>query len=205
MTHASISLIDSDFSRRAQVVYGFGKLGLHVEPFENFEEFATRLEGREVLLIYDDGRTLDDAIRLAQQSKRAVGVIAYSENPALQSIVAAMRCGAYEYIEWPFEPHVLKATIARCIEHNQVEWDRTERKLLADSMIRTLTPRERQVLGHMSRGQSSRVIGSCLGISPRTVEIHRANILHKISATNSLDAVRIAHEAGVAAEWSTAT
>ncbi|MBS3927124.1 MAG: LuxR family transcriptional regulator [Sphingomonadales bacterium] len=204
MKHATVSLIDSDFSRRAQVVYGLGKLGLHVEPFEDFEEFAARVEGREVLLIHDDGRTLEETIRWARQSIRAVGVIAYSENPALQSIVAAMKCGAYDYIEWPFEPHAVKATIARCIEQKQVEWDKIERKLAADSMIRTLTPRERQVLGHMTQGQSSRMIGNCLGISSRTVEIHRANILHKISATNSLDAVRIAHEAGVPAEWSTA-
>ena len=65
----------------------------------------------------------------------------------------------------------------------------------AKARIRRLTTREREVLGQMVDGETNTAIGKKLSISPRTVEIHRSNLLLKLHARNSLEAVRIALEA----------
>ena len=67
----------------------------------------------------------------------------------------------------------------------------------ARKLIERLTPREKEVLTYMTKGFSNRAIGEQLGISPRTVEIHRGHMLSKLYANNSPDAVRIALEAGI--------
>jgi DNA-binding NarL/FixJ family response regulator len=64
-------------------------------------------------------------------------------------------------------------------------------------LVNRLTPREKEVLGCMAKGLSSRAIGAHLSISPRTVEVHRAHLLSKMQASNSPDAVRIALKAGL--------
>jgi FixJ family two-component response regulator len=67
-------------------------------------------------------------------------------------------------------------------------------------VLQTLTPREREVLSAVAQGMNSRAIGARLEISPRTVEIHRANMMHKIGARNAADAVRLLIEAAANSE-----
>jgi two-component system, LuxR family, response regulator FixJ len=71
------------------------------------------------------------------------------------------------------------------------------REVMARSRVQKLTPREREVLAGMADGLSNRLIGDRLAISPRTVEIHRANMLNKLGANHTSEAIRIAVEASI--------
>lgn len=197
MEHISMSLIDADVARRARVVYALGKCNLHVEPFEEIREFTAHMNGREIVLAHDEDQSVIEVLRWASLTNSTVGVIAYSEDPPLRSVVDALKAGAFDYIEWPGPPDLIRQTIASCIEEKRAEWHKIERMCAARTLIQRLTPREQQVLEGMAKGYSSKSIGERLNISPRTVEIHRAHMIGKIHASNSPDAVRIAFEAGL--------
>lgn len=197
MKNVSVSLIDADFTRRAQAVYALGRFNLHVEPFEDIREFPPRMNGRKIVLVNDQGTAVKDVLHWASITNSTIGVIAYSETPELRKVVDALKAGAFDYIEWPGQTDLIHHSITSCIEEKTVEWEKIERMFAARGLIQSLTPRELQVLENMAKGHSSREIGASLGISPRTVEIHRAHMLSKIRASNSPDAVRIAFEAGL--------
>jgi FixJ family two-component response regulator len=100
--------------------------------------------------------------------------------------VNAIRGGALDFIEKPFEAAAVVARVRDAIR----AWTRRAR-LSAVAGAEHLTPRERQVLLLVTSGASSKEAGRALGISPRTVEVHRASIMHKLGAKNATDLVRL--------------
>ncbi len=197
MTQAPISLVDSDYARRARITHALTSAGRHVEPFENFEEFAAQSHDRSVLLVHDEGTLVQDVINMCQREGQLVGTLVYAENPAPKTVVQAIRLGATDYCQWPLDADSLQEAVDACQALAETEWSRAEKQAFARKLIERLTPREKEVLTYMTKGFSNRAIGEQLGISPRTVEIHRGHMLSKLYANNSPDAVRIALEAGI--------
>lgn len=109
--------------------------------------------------------------------------------------VRAMKAGAIDFIEKPFE----KATLLGAIEQGlkRLRGVEAERDLAAEAMIRlqALTPREREVIDGLAKGLPNKTIAYDLGISPRTVEIHRANLMTKLGVRSLSEALRIAFAA----------
>lgn len=104
--------------------------------------------------------------------------------------VRAMKAGAVDFIEKPFDDERMLSSITRAMEigsktHSHSAEVKVARKLLGD-----LTPREREVLDKLVKGRSNKVAAYELGISPRTIEIHRARIMEKLKAVNLSDLVR---------------
>jgi FixJ family two-component response regulator len=89
----------------------------------------------------------------------------------------------------------LNAALARAINQTEVAGNTKLREVMARSRLDRLTKREREVLDGVASGLSNRLIGEKLAISPRTVEIHRANMLNKLGANHTSEAIRIAIEA----------
>lgn len=197
MIQAPISLVDSDYARRARIAHALTSAGRHVEPFENLQEFSAKSHDRAVLLVHDEGAMVQDVIEWCRREGQLVGVLAYSQNPSPKSVVQAIRWGATDYCQWPISPEALLEAIADCQALAETDWTRAEKQAFARKLIERLTPREKEVLTYMTKGFSNRAIGEQLGISPRTVEIHRGHMLSKLYANNSPDAVRIALEAGI--------
>ena len=114
--------------------------------------------------------------------------------------VKAMKAGAVDFIEKPYSDEV----ILDCVRHNLAESEReTEKAPSAESVIarlEQLTPREHEVLEALVSGQPNKVIAYQLGISPRTVEIHRARVLAKMEARSLSHLVRMALAAGIDTE-----
>jgi two-component system response regulator FixJ len=112
--------------------------------------------------------------------------------------VQAMKAGAVDFIEKPFE----KATLVGALEDGFARLGRagklTERTEVARSKLKALTAREREVLEGLARGFPNKTIAYDLGISPRTVEVHRANVMEKLSVPSFAEALRIAFAAGLA-------
>ncbi|MCA8905591.1 MAG: DNA-binding response regulator, partial [Hyphomonas sp.] len=111
--------------------------------------------------------------------------------------VKAMKAGAVDFVEKPYEKHVLVEALNRAFARLD---ERSQRDLLVDEAkgrIERLTPREHDVLVGLVEGQTNKAIADSLNISPRTVEIHRANLMEKLGATSLSAVLRIAFAAGV--------
>jgi len=108
--------------------------------------------------------------------------------------VEAIKNGALDFIEKPFDAKTVVTRIREAVE----AWDRRAAGKDAVSVQNLqfpghelLTPREREVLNHIASGASNKEAGRLLGISPRTIEVHRARIMEKLGAKNAADLVRI--------------
>jgi FixJ family two-component response regulator len=112
-------------------------------------------------------------------------------------VVSAMLSGALDYLEWPFDLSRLDLAFRRMDAEGELLQGRTHRRFAATIKVRKLTRRERDVLIHLARGLANKQIADTLRISYRTVEIHRANLMHKLNAQTAADAARIALYAGL--------
>ncbi len=108
----------------------------------------------------------------------------------IDAAVSAIKAGAFDFIEKPISERRLVASIKAAVA--QSKQDRAEQQELADmrARVESLSPRELEVLRLAARGLTSREIASELGISPRTVEVHRAAVMHKTASATVADLVR---------------
>lgn len=118
--------------------------------------------------------------------------------------VQAMKQGAVDFIEKPFEKAVLLSAIEAGFERLEKSSKRATRAKEARVRLRALTSRELDVMRGLVRGHPNKTIGYDLGISPRTVEIHRANLMTKLEVASLSEALRIAFTAGLGEESSPA-
>jgi two-component system response regulator FixJ len=109
--------------------------------------------------------------------------------------VEAMKAGAVDFIEKPFEKAVLLSAIEQGVERLKKSAVSRERANQAAVRLQALTPRERDVLDGLAKGLPNKTIAYDLGISPRTVEIHRANLMTKLGVRSLSEALRIAFAA----------
>jgi two-component system response regulator FixJ len=111
--------------------------------------------------------------------------------------VRAMKGGAVDFIEKPFEKAALLTSIETAFERLATAGDRMTKAAEAEVMLGILTPREKDVLEGLAQGLPNKTIAYDLGISPRTVEVHRANLMSKLDVRSLSDALRIAFAAGL--------
>ena len=105
--------------------------------------------------------------------------------------------GALAYLDWPFSSDALDRSVTRLRRHGE-QFARVERrKAEARQLVASLTPRERDVLEGLLEGESNKGIAKKLELSPRTVEIHRSNMMSRLNAQSTSDAVRIGIYAGL--------
>lgn len=194
-THHTVALVESDVRRRAAISHMLTSSRIHVEPFDSVQEITELWPRLTLALMHDHGR---EVARLTQEMGRRgcwAPIIAFAEVPAPGRIVEAILQGALDYLVWPFDAVQFAATSTAALGRAETLGHARLRATVARSRIERLTRRERQVLNGVAGGMSNRIIGEKLAISPRTVEIHRANMLTKIGATHTSEAIRIAIEA----------
>ncbi len=196
----SVILIDHDSRRRAGISHALAASALHVEPFEAPAELGDRWPRSGMVLIHDEGEAIAVIMQAMVKAGRWLPVVAFAEDPAPGRIVEAILKGTVDYIVWPFEPGALIATLQRADERAAAIGSARMRQAAARTRIERLTRREREVLTGVAGGLSNRMIGEKLSISPRTVEIHRSNMLNKMGAHHTSEAIRIAIEASLVDE-----
>jgi FixJ family two-component response regulator len=192
-----LALVDGGTLRRAAISHALSARGIHVEPFEDIAELIDHWPRSGLILAHDDGDTVPALIAHMGHNDHWLPVVAFAEQPAPKRIVDAIFGGAVDYVVWPFAEDELAETLAVAKLRGDSFGSAKLREARARSRIDKLTQRERQVLSCVADGLSSRMIGQKLAISPRTVEIHRANMLHKIGAHHTSEAIRIAIEAAL--------
>jgi two-component system response regulator FixJ len=194
-----ISLIDRDVRRRASIAHCLASGGIPVEPLESTEELINRWPADGVILAHDEGETLHALMNHVGRSGRWLPIAVYSQEPTPVHIVDAVLEGAIAYLAWPFGFAEMRETIGAVEQRADRLGGAKLREAVARSRVDRLTRREREVLQGVATGLSNRKIGETLAISPRTVEIHRANMLHKMGASHTSEAIRLAIEASLIA------
>ena len=127
---------------------------------------------------------------LLNKAKSREPLILITGFATIDAAVSAIKAGAFDFVEKPISERRLvasiKAAVAQTQRHQAEQQDLQE----IETRIDKLSPREHEVLHFAARGLTSREIGSQLGISPRTVEVHRASVMHKTGAGSVADLVR---------------
>jgi len=126
-------------------------------------------------------------------------VIVLTGHADVSIAVRAMKAGAVDFLEKPFEKAVLLASIETAFARMASADGAAARAAEADVILGVLTPREREVLEGLAQGLPNKTIAYDLGISPRTVEVHRANLMAKLDVRSLSDALRLAFAAGLGA------
>ncbi|WP_017669024.1 response regulator [Sandarakinorhabdus sp. AAP62] len=202
MAEKRVYLVDDEAAVRRSVGFMLKTSGYEVESFESGEAFlkaAPHLPPGCVLLDVRLGAMDGLAVQQALKDKGVVlPVIIITGHGDVGLAVRAMKAGAVDFLEKPFEKAAVIASLEQALRHND---GRAELNRLADqarAQLNGLTPRERDVLNGLVEGQSNKVIAYDLGISPRTVEIHRANLMSKLGVGSLSDALKIAFTARMA-------
>ena len=194
---SNIFLVDGDVRRRAAISHCLSGSAIHVEPFEDVAEIVAHWPRDGLLLVHDDGQSVGRLLSRMAEAGQWLPVICFAETPSTQRIVTAVHEGAIDYLAWPFDVDDLSESITAAQARADHVGSAKLREAMARSRVDRLTRREREVLSGVAEGLSNRLIGEKLAISPRTVEIHRANMLTKMGAHHTSEAIRIAIEAAL--------
>ena len=195
MSNNIVHLIDDDADVRRALAFLLGTSGLTVRIYESASEFLDQdLKALSGCVVTDvrmpgiDG--LELLKRLAAGGIRLPTVV-MTGHADVPLAVEAMKAGAVDFIEKPFADEVLLAAIRTASERGT----RTEQADGGNARVRaslaSLSPREREVLNGLLAGHPNKTIAYDLGLSPRTVEVHRANVMTKMAASSLSELVRM--------------
>lgn len=196
-----VHIVDDEDSIRRSASFMLKTSGFAVETWATGVAFLKEVRHLEVGCILLDVRMpeMDGLEVQAALAERGITmpVIVLTGHGDISIAVRAMKGGAVDFLEKPFERAVLLASIETAFERLAAAGDRSTKAAEADVLLAILTPRERDVLEGLAQGLPNKTIAYDLGISPRTVEVHRANLMSKLDVRSLSDALRIAFAAGM--------
>ena len=196
-----VFVVDDDEAVRDSLDALLSAEGFRVRTFGSAREFVDGCEHRAVgCLLLDVNMPETSGLVLQQrvaQEWPGLAVVIVTGHADVQVAVRAMKAGAVDFIEKPFERTVLAETVHQAVERSNTA--AAERSQSDESVARLalLSPRERQVLEGLVAGQPNKTIAYDLNISPRTIEIYRARLMDKMQARSLPELVRMAIAAGV--------
>jgi two-component system response regulator FixJ len=191
----SVFVVDDDRVMRDALQTLFALEGFDVQCYENGEHFlaAPRAEnpGCVILDVQMPPPSGMEVLRRLRDENYPAPVVMISGRSDISIAVEAMKCGAYDFIEKPLDISDFLARVKEAAATQQAGRLDVQPAAAASLAEEILTPRERDVLHQITDGASNKEAGRHLGISPRTVEVHRARIMEKLGAKNAADLVRI--------------
>ena len=194
-----VHVVDDDAAVRRSVAFMLKTSGHQVEAHESGVDLlknASRLGDGCILLDIRmpgmDGLEVQQAL---QEKGVALPVIIMTGHGDVGLAVKAMKAGAVDFIEKPFEKEALLSSLEEGFRRLSRKEATEDRQKDAEVRLQALTPRERDVLDGLSNGLPNKTIAYDLGISPRTVEIHRANLMSKLGVRSLSEALRVAFAA----------
>jgi len=200
MTDATVFVIDDDEAVRGALGMLLRSVGLQTLSFASADEFLNALEsewsGCLVLDIRMPGMSGLELHETLLKRGCRLPVIFITGHGDVAMAVRAMKTGAFDFIEKPFNDQDLLDRIHRALS---LEADQRVRNQLcgeARERLQGLTPREKEIMDRIVDGQANKVIAIELGLSERTVELHRAHVMNKMQASSVAELVRLALIAG---------
>lgn len=196
-----IYVVDDDEAIRRSVSFLLKTSGYRVQTFSSGNEFLKEAKGLAPGVVLLDVRMPDIDGLAVQRQLHADGVllpvVIMTGHGDIDMAVTAMRGGAVDFIEKPFEKAALLASLGRAEEQAEVNLASGSQRDQARARLNILTDREQDVLKGLVSGLPNKTIAYDLGISPRTVEIHRGNLMQKLNARSLSEVLRIAFQAGI--------
>jgi two-component system response regulator FixJ len=189
-----VHIVDDDEAVRNSLAFMLGSAGLSVRLYESARAFLDLLDPSAHGCLVTDVRMPDmTGIELLAEIKAkapylpAIVITGHGDIPLA---VEAMKAGAVDFIEKPFEDEVLLKAVEAALKKIDGDGDAQIQEVF--SRLASLSERERQVLEGLVAGQANKVIAAARGISPRTVEVYRANVMTKMQAKSLSELVRMA-------------
>lgn len=196
-----IHIIDDEDAIRRSASFMLKTSGYAVQAWASGTEFLKDARHAEHGCILLDIRMPEiDGLEVQRQlAERGVTmpIVIMTGHGDVSIAVRAMKAGAVDFLEKPFEKAALIGAIEEAFNRIAVAGDASVRAAEAEVILGALTPRERDVLRELAQGLPNKTIAYDLGISPRTVEVHRANLMTKLGVRSLSDALRIAFAAGL--------
>jgi two-component system response regulator FixJ len=196
-----VHLVDDEEAIRRSAGFMLKTAGFRVRPFVSGVELLKHVRTLEPgCILLDirmpgmDGLEVQQALR---EQGVALPIIIMTGHGDISVAVKAMKAGAVDFIEKPFEKSVLLSALEQGLSRLRKAERSREREDEAGLRIASLTQREREVLAGLAQGLPNKSIAYDLGLSPRTVEIHRANLMQKLGVHSLSEALRIAFAAGL--------
>jgi two-component system response regulator FixJ len=190
-----VHVIDDDDAVRESLAFLLETDGLPVKTYDSAEAFLGTLgEGKAGCVITDvrmAGMSGLDLVKRLRDLKAGIPVVMITGHADVPMAVEAMKAGVVDFIEKPFDDELLLGVVRRAVEaKGRSEEEEAERAEVLNRLA-GLSGREREVFDRLVRGGANKVIAADLGISPRTVEIYRANVMSKMGAQNLSELVRM--------------
>ena len=201
MATSLVHVIDDDAALRDSLSFLLGTARLDVKTYESAEAFLSALPGVNSGCIITDVRMPNmsgvDLLRKLNELQIALPVIVITGHGDVQLAVEAMKIGAADFIEKPFDDEMLLNAVRAALARWEDKCKEVSERSSYVEKLEMLSSRERDVLEGLSAGMANTVIAFDLGISPRTVEIYRANVMTKTGANSLPELVRMALLAGL--------
>ena len=194
-------VIDDDEASRQSLAFLLQTADIEVRTYASatvFLDLAPKLGWSCVITdLRMPGMSGIDLLRRLKELDVEVPVIVITGHGDVPLAVEAMKIGAVDFLEKPFDDKVLLASVRGALERRDGDKRRHGERAEIKSRLATLSPRERDVLSGLVSGRANKQIAYDLGISPRTVEIYRANLMNKMQAGSLSELVRMALIAGM--------
>jgi two-component system response regulator FixJ len=204
MADPIIYIIDDDEAVRESLEFLLKTAGIAAKSFESARAFLSELPKVDSGCIVTDVRMPEitgiDLLKKVKETKPHLPVIVITGHGDIALAVEAMKIGAMDFLEKPFDDDHLLSAVRAALEQDADAAQRNAEVAQINDKLAALSNRERQVLEGLVAGNPNKTIAFDLGISPRTVEIYRANLMTKMAANSLSDLVRMAMLAGILGE-----
>lgn len=190
-----VYVVDDDPSMREVLSWLIETVALKVESFCSANAFLEHYSpGRPACLVLDvrlPGLGGLDLQEMLVDRKDPLPVLLITGHGDVAMAVRAMKMGAVDFIQKPFNDQVLLDKIQKSVDLHRLRMEQAALSADIDERIRRLSPREAHVMERVVVGESNRVIAAELGLSPKTIEVHRAHVMAKMKAKSLPELVRL--------------
>jgi two-component system, LuxR family, response regulator FixJ len=191
-----VHIVDDDEGLRESLAFLLRSAALEVRSFESAKAFLDALPHAVPGCVITDVRMPDmngiELLRRLKELKLGVPVVVITGHGDIALAVEAMKMGAADFFEKPFDDDLLVASVRAALRQREDQTKRGVERAEIEHRISSLSPREKDVLAGLIEGRANKQIAFDLGISPRTVEIYRANLMNKMQADSLSGLVRMA-------------
>ena len=191
----TVFIVEDDAAVRDSLALLLGLEGHRVQSFSCAEDFLRVYQASwtgclllDVRMPGMSGLELQAELQERQIMLPIIMITAHGDVPTVRN---ALKSGAVDFLEKPVDPEVLVTTVRSALDADAARRSASQAHEFAEQRLRMLTARERQVLDLVGAGSPNREVAEALGISPRTVEVHKARVMEKLQVRNVSELVRI--------------
>jgi two-component system response regulator FixJ len=196
----TVFVVEDDESMRRSLRWLIESIGIAVETYQSAEEFLNSFDPQWAGCVLLDVRMPGMGGMALQRELNARGVrsplVFMTAYPEVAVAVEALKQGAYDFIEKPFSGQQMLDCLRRAIDEDRRRRRQAVRHAVISRRMASLTPREREVLDLVIAGETSRSIAGALGLTEKTVELHRSHVNKKMKVRNAVELVRLVEGLG---------